>query len=97
MDKNPKWWHIILISFFMPVMTGLTILTFQRKGQSIDRNNEIIKAKADIIYVDSQDGKLKTEIDQKVSKESFAIFMESMKSMQSDVSTIKIYLINKPK
>lgn len=90
-----KFWQMLVSNLIVGVITGLFILGFTRAGQKVDKNDEVIKSKADIVYVDSRDLEIKKEVDKKIDKETFAAFLESWKSTQADVRDIKNCLLNK--
>lgn len=57
-----KAWQMYLSNLIVGITTGLVILAFTRGGQKIDKDNEIIKSKADIVYVDRQDAGLNDQL-----------------------------------
>jgi uncharacterized membrane-anchored protein YhcB (DUF1043 family) len=71
MDKTMKLWHALALNILTGVITGLTLLSFTRAGQKIDKNDEVIKdlqeKKANVSFVIDQDNivkeNLKTHID----------------------------------
>lgn len=94
MDKTMKLWHALALNILTGVITGLTLLSFTRAGQKIDKNDEVIKSKADIVYVDKCDADLKKDIDKKVDKDTFEELRKSIDDMKGDVRDIRNYILN---
>jgi tRNA A37 threonylcarbamoyladenosine dehydratase len=97
MDKQMKLWQMFLSNILVGAITGLIILAFTRAGDKVDKNDETIKSLAPYTYVDDRDGKLQTELEKKVDKESFQLLIKATDDMKNDVRDIKNFLLtNKP-
>lgn len=94
MDKTMKLWQALTLNILTGIITGLTLLSFTRAGQKIDKNDEVIRAKADIVYVDRKDTDLKNDIDKKVDKDTFEELRKSIDDMKGDVRDIRNYILN---
>lgn len=62
MDKQMTWRQGLILNLGLLVIGCFLTYAFTRHGQSIDKNDEVIKSKADITFVIDQDNQIKDKV-----------------------------------
>lgn len=93
MDKTMKLWQVALTNILTGAILCFITYAFTRAGNRVDENDKVIKELAKVSYVDNRDKELKSEIDNKVDKDTFNELKKSIDDMKSDVRDIRNYIL----